>query len=176
MIIAYGLSPGIPCIRSTHVQAVVSGRSSMIVFARLRILDLDRVDADRRGGESVSSFSDSLTASDTLRASSACFCKLARRAIFEGEPLVSDWRMTCTLGSILFAEAEWTAAAAADSDDWINGEARAPDVLCDIRLVVEETEDTRLPRQDVSGCEEGGADGFRGGIGGARATIVGPET
>jgi hypothetical protein len=78
--------------------------------------------------------------------------------------------MTCKLGPDLRDEDD--CAAAAERDDWINADARGPEVLCDIKLVMEDTEGTLLFRLG----ESPDAVGFLGGIVGGRATMVGTDT
>ena len=77
--------------------------------------------------------------------------------------------MTCRLGPVLRDVVD--CAAAAERDDWINADARGPEVLCDIKLVTDDTEGTLLFRLGDSPA----AVEVRGGIGGGRATIVGTE-
>lgn len=84
-------------------------------------------------------------------------------------PPVDCW-ITCRLGPDLREEDVW--AAAADRDDWINADALGPEVLCEIRLATDETEETRLLRRGESPATEA----FLGGGGGGRATMVGTET
>ena len=118
------------------------------------------------------SSSDSLTASVTLLIRSAFRLELVVRAgLFEPVllPPVDCW-MTCRLGPVLRDEDD--CAAAAERDDWINADARGPEVLCDIKLVIDDTDGTLLFRLG----ESPEAVDFLGGIGGGRAMMVGTET